>query len=62
MECPNGEMKKEKAVEIYSVLMPNGNARVFVDQIFRIFDNDRNGRIDFNVGIMMILNLYPGLF
>ena len=56
MECPSGEMKKEKAVEIYSVLMPNGNARVFVDQIFRVFDNDRNGRIDFNVG--MILNLH----
>ena len=30
--------------------MPDGNASVFVDQIFRIFDKDGNGSIDFNVG------------
>ena len=48
-DCPSGRLKKEKVLEIYSVLMPDGDASVFVDQIFRIFDKDENGSIDFNV-------------
>ena len=35
--------------------MPDGDASVFVDQIFRIFDKDENGSIDFNV---IFLNLF----
>ena len=54
-DCPSGRLKKEKVLDIYSVLMPDGDASVFVDQIFRIFDKDENGSIDFNV---MFLNLF----
>ena len=32
------------------MILPAGNAKVFVDQIFRIFDKDGNGSIDFKVG------------
>ena len=35
---------------MYSMILPAGNAKVFVDQIFRIFDKDGNGSIDFKVG------------
>ena len=42
---------KEKVLEMYSMILPAGNAAVFVEQIFRIFDKDGNGSIDFKVGL-----------
>ena len=54
-DCPSGRLKKEKVLEIYSVLMPDGDASVFVDQIFRIFDKDENGSIDFNVSFLSFI-------
>ena len=32
--------------------MPNGNCKFFVDQIFRIFDADANGYLDFKVRVL----------
>ena len=62
-------MYKEKIIEMYSLILPSGNAQVFydlcnaffafpekqvfVDQIFRIFDKDGNGSIDFKVGFRL---------
>ena len=34
---------------MYSLILPVDNARLFVEQIFRIFDRDGNGTIDFKV-------------
>ena len=34
---------------MYDELVPNGNHKFFVDQIFRIFDQDANGYLDFKV-------------
>ena len=34
---------------MYAMILPEGNATVFVEQIFRIFDHDGNGCIDFKV-------------
>ena len=31
------------------MILPADNAKLFVDQIFRIFDKDGNGSIDFKV-------------
>ena len=49
VDCPSGKLKKYKAVEMYSMILPEGNAQVFVDEMFRIFDKDNNGSIDFKV-------------
>ena len=49
MDCPDGELGKDKILDMYSMILPVGNAKVFVDQIFRIFDKDGNGTIDFKV-------------
>ena len=49
-DCPDGQLGKDKILEMYSMILPAGNAQVFVDQIFRIFDKDGNGSIDFKVG------------
>jgi Ca2+-binding EF-hand superfamily protein len=68
-DCPDGSLGKEKILEMYSMILPAGNAKVlsdkiinmlrvykssqvFVDQIFRIFDKDGNGSIDFKVYIV----------
>ena len=50
-DCPTGQLVKEKVLEMYSMILPAGNAAVFVEQIFRIFDKDGNGSIDFKVGL-----------
>ena len=34
---------------MYSMILPEGNAAVLVDQIFRLFDKDANGSIEFKV-------------
>ena len=48
-DCPDGNLGKEKILDMYSMILPVKNATVFVDQIFRIFDKDGNGSIDFKV-------------
>ena len=35
------------------MILPVGNAQLFVDQIFRIFDKDGNGTIDFKVSFLL---------
>ena len=49
MDCPSGRLKKDQIEDLYSMLIPDGDSSVFVDQIFRIFDKDGNGSIDFTV-------------
>ena len=51
-DCPNGQLIKEKVTEVYERIMPEGNTKFFVDQIFRIFDQDENGYIDFTVRLV----------
>jgi len=51
-DCPDGQLGKDKILEMYSMILPAGNAKVFVDQIFRIFDKDGNGSIDFKEFMM----------
>ena len=48
-DCPTGVLEKKKVLEIYNTFIQTGNAKFLVDQIFRIFDADNNGCIDFKV-------------
>ena len=48
-DCPNGKLYRQKVTEVYEEIVPNGNCKFFVDQIFRIFDQDCNGYLDFKV-------------
>ena len=43
-------MSRAHVVSLYSWVMPEQNAEMFVDQIFRAFDRDNNGSLDFHVG------------
>ena len=49
VDCPDGQLGKDKILDMYSMILPVGNAQLFVDQIFRIFDKDGSGTIDFKV-------------
>lgn len=35
---------------MYKMFFPSGNAEEFCDHVFRTFDMDKNGYIDFKVG------------
>merc|ERR1711981_418323 len=46
-DCPNGMLNPEAFIKIYSKCFPLGNAKSFCDHVFRTFDTDKNGFIDF---------------
>ena len=50
-DCPTGILEKKRILELYDLILPEsqGNTKFFTDQIFRLFDVDRNGVIDFKV-------------
>ena len=53
-DCPNGKLSPPAFVKIYSQCFPSGNARDFCDHIFRTFDTDGNGYIDFKEFLLAI--------
>ena len=57
-DCPSGKLKKEKAIEMYGMILPDKNAFVFVDHIFRIFDKDNNEEIDFKETFLCSFSVY----
>ena len=46
-DCPDGELTRAQFVEMYMKIFPGGNAEKFSENVFRIFDTDRSGTIDF---------------
>ena len=46
-DCPDGQLTKKVIIEMCNQILPGGDSSTFVDQIFRIFDKDNNGTIDF---------------
>ena len=53
-DCPDGKLKRTKILKMYEMILPAGNANMFVNQIFRIFDQDMNGSISFMVFIYKV--------
>ena len=47
--CSNGNLDKEGMMDMYA--MPRREAKVFIDQMFLMFDKDGNGTISFKVGL-----------
>ena len=56
-ECPTGLMTKPEFVKMYSAMFPNGDAADFADIIFRAYDIDGSGTIDFKVNFLLLLYL-----
>lgn len=60
-DCPDGRMDRERMKVMFKAIMPEGDAgEVFLDQLFRIFDKDGDGSIDFKVGIQVLRIVLEG--
>lgn len=53
-DCPNGQLTREKFLEVYSSFFPQGNAEKFCEHVFRTFDSDNSGKIDFKEFLLAI--------
>ncbi|KAI3381783.1 hypothetical protein SNEBB_002036 [Seison nebaliae] len=46
-DCSSGKLSKKKFVEVYKQFYPVGKADKFCEHVFRTFDTDSSGEIDF---------------
>ena len=46
--CPSGSIDRQSIADIYA--MPRRNAEKFIEQMFKMFDRDGDGKISFRVG------------
>merc|ERR1712110_277245 len=53
-DCPDGHLDSVSFMKIYSKCFPTGNAGEFCDHVFRTFDTDKNGFIDFTEFLLAI--------
>jgi len=53
-DCPNGKLTPSKFVDMYKMFFPSGNAEEFCEHVFRTFDMDKNGYIDFKEFLLAI--------
>ena len=57
-ECPDGRLSKEHLNGLFNRIFPEGESEVFCDHIFRIFDDDNNGFLDFKVILYFFKNFH----
>lgn len=53
-DCPSGKLSPEKFVQMYAKFFPSGNSEAFCEHVFRIFDTDKNGVIEFREFLLAI--------
>ncbi|KAL3226842.1 hypothetical protein MRX96_024669 [Rhipicephalus microplus] len=53
-DCPTGKLSRAKFLEIYRMFFTTGNPEKFCDHVFRTFDADNNGHIDFKEFLLAI--------
>lgn len=53
-DCPNGQLSRKKFIEVYKQFFPSGHAEKFCDHVFRTFDQDNSGNIDFQEFLLAI--------
>ena len=52
--CPNGMLDKEQFVGLYKLFTPYSNTDEYCDHIFRTFDKDKDGTINFSEFLLAI--------
>merc|ERR1719318_756425 len=53
-DCPDGKLTPHSFMHIYGNSFLTGNAKEFCDHVFRTFDRDQNGFIDFKEFLLAI--------
>ena len=46
-DCPSGQLTRSKFLDIYQAMFPDGKDGAFYEHVFRTFDEDGSGKIDF---------------
>ncbi|KAL3312673.1 hypothetical protein Ciccas_008732 [Cichlidogyrus casuarinus] len=46
-DCPSGQLNRATFLNMYTQFFPDGKARMFYEHLFRTFDQDNSGNIDF---------------
>ena len=54
VDCPEGKLSPAAFLKIYSKYFPSGNAEEFCEHVFRTFDSDKNGFVDFREFLLAI--------
>ena len=54
VDCPDGKLSPVAFIRIYNKCFPSGNAKEFCEHVFRCFDSDKNGFIDFKEFLLAI--------
>ena len=49
IDCPCGVLERATLEGMYGSFLQEQNSKIFVDQMFRVFDKDGDGSIDFKV-------------
>uniref|UniRef100_A0A0N5AYC6 Neuronal calcium sensor 2 n=1 Tax=Syphacia muris TaxID=451379 RepID=A0A0N5AYC6_9BILA len=53
-DCPKGQLSKEQFIKVYKDFFPSGSAEDFCEHVFRTFDVDGSGYIDFKEFLLTI--------
>ncbi|XP_074600170.1 neuronal calcium sensor 2-like [Brevipalpus obovatus] len=53
-DCPDGKLTKRKFMEIYSVFFDGGSPSEFCEHVYRTFDSDNDGYIDFKEFLLAV--------
>ncbi len=53
-DCPKGHLTKEQFIKVYKDFFPSGSAEGFCEHVFRTFDTDNSGCIDFKEFLLAI--------
>ena len=53
-DCPEGRLTPQAFLIIYSKCFPKMNAKKFCEHVFRTFDTDKNGFIDFKEFLLAV--------
>lgn len=53
-DCPKGHLTKEQFIKVYKDFFPSGSAEGFCEHVFRTFDTDNSGFIDFKEFLLAI--------
>ena len=54
VDCPDGKLSRLAFIKIYSKCFSGVNTTEFCDHVFRTFDSDKNGFIDFKEFLLAI--------